>query len=311
MHTGLGQHVRPRRHEVNCTATDAAGNGRTKAFGVTVRDTTAPSLDVPDPVTAEATGPNGARVVYHVGTQDAVDNNVHLVCDPASNTVFALGTHTVTCTATDFPGNSRSKTFTVTMQDTTGPVVTLPTNKTVEATRAAVRRPPSRPPPPMTSPAPCRRATLASGSTFPPGATTVNCTATDAAGNTSTGSFTVTVSFGWNGFFAPVDNNGTVNLIKGGQSVPLKWNVPNGSGGWIGSLAIISSVKQTTVTCASGAPADEIEAPTSGATSLRYDTAANQYIYNWQSPKTPVGACYRLSVNLTDGSSRTAMFRTK
>ena len=59
------------------------------------------------------------------------------------------------------------------------------------------------------------------------------------------------------------------------------------SGGWIGSLAIVSSVKQTTVTCASGVPADEIEAPTSGATSLRYDATANQYIYNWQSPKTP------------------------
>ncbi len=69
--------------------------------------------------------------------------------------------------------------------------------------------------------------------------------------------------------------------------MPLKWNVPNGSGGWISSLAIVSSVKQTTVACQSGVTADEIEAPTSGATSLRYDTTANQYIYNWQSPKTP------------------------
>ena len=67
----------------------------------------------------------------------------------------------------------------------------------------------------------------------------------------------------------------------------------------------------TTVACQSGVTADEIEAPTSGATSLRYDTTANQYIYNWQSPKTPVGSCYMLSVNLTDGSSRTALFRTK
>ena len=139
----------------------------------------------------------------------------------------------------------------------------------------------------------------------------MSCSATDAAGNTTTGTFTVTVSFGWNGFFAPVDNNGTVNVIKAGQSVPLKWNIPNGTGGWIGSLAIVSSVKQTTVACQSGAAADEIEAPTSGATSLRYDTTANQYIYNWQSPKTPVGSCYKLSVNLTDGSSRTALFRTK
>ena len=36
--------------------------------------------------------------------------------------------------------------------------------------------------------------TPASGSTFPVGTTTVTCTATDAAGNTGTGSFTVTVT---------------------------------------------------------------------------------------------------------------------
>ena len=298
--------------QVSCSATDRAGNVRTKAFGVTVRDTTAPTLDVPDPFTAEATGPNGAKVVYLVTTRDAVDDNVGLVCDPASNTVFPLGTTTVTCTATDFSGNHRSKDFTVTVQDTTGPVLSLPSSRSVVATTAAGA--------PVTwvataadtvsgsTPVGC---TPTSGSTFAPGTTTVTCSTTDAAGNTTSGSFTVTVSFGWNGFFAPVDNNGTVNVIKAGQSVPLKWNVPNGSGGWISSLAIVSSVKQTTVACQSGATADEIEAPTSGATSLRYDTTANQYIYNWQSPKTPVGSCYKLSVNLTDGTSRTALFRTK
>src|SRR5262249_31276993 len=37
------------------------------------------------------------------------------------------------------------------------------------------------------------QTTPASGSTFPLGTTTVNCTATDAAGNTATCSFTVTV----------------------------------------------------------------------------------------------------------------------
>ncbi|MGC8952805.1 HYR domain-containing protein, partial [Chloroflexus sp.] len=36
--------------------------------------------------------------------------------------------------------------------------------------------------------------TPASGSTFPLGTTTVTCTATDAAGNTASGSFTITVT---------------------------------------------------------------------------------------------------------------------
>jgi hypothetical protein len=298
--------------EVSCSATDRAGNVRTKTFRVTVRDTTAPTLDVPDPVTAEATGPAGAKVVYVVTTRDAVDDNVDLVCDPPSNTTFPLGTTTVTCTATDFSGNHRSKDFTVTVRDTAGPSLSLPASRSVQASSAAGAT--------VTWVATATDAvsgatpvgcTPSSGSTFAPGTTTVSCTSTDGAGNTTTGSFTVTVTFGWNGFFAPVDNNGTVNVIKAGQSVPLKWNVPNGSGGWISSLAIVSSVKQTTVACQSGATADEIEAPTSGATSLRYDGTANQYVYNWQSPKTPVGSCYRLSVNLTDGSSRTALFRTK
>jgi hypothetical protein len=67
---------------------------------------------------------------------------------------------------------------------------------------------------------------------------------------------------------------------------------------------------QTKVTCTNSLPTDEIEAPTSGATSLRYDTTADQYIYNWQSPKV-AGVCYRVTVYLTDGTSHTALFKTK
>jgi len=138
----------------------------------------------------------------------------------------------------------------------------------------------------------------------------VNCSATDAAGNTTNGSFTVTVSFAWTGFFAPVDNDGVVNVIKGGQSVPLKWRISDGSGGWISSLGVVDVVNQTRIACTNSATLDEVEAPTSGATSLRYDTTANQYIYNWQSPKG-AGVCYRVTVVLTDGTSHSALFKTK
>src|SRR4029079_18995513 len=165
-----------------------------------VRDTTAPTLDVPDPVTAEATGPAGANVVYAATTRDAVDDNVDLVCDPPSNTTFPLGTTTVTCTATDFSGNHRSKDFTVTVRDTTGPSLSLPASRSVQASSAAGAT--------VTWVATATDAvsgatpvgcTPSSGSTFAPGTTTVSCTSTDGAGNTTTGSFTVTVTFGWNG----------------------------------------------------------------------------------------------------------------
>ena len=40
----------------------------------------------------------------------------------------------------------------------------------------------------------------------------------------------------------------------------------------------------------------------SGGTVLRFDTAAGQFVYNWQTPKKP-GFCYVVTITLTDGSS--------
>jgi len=78
--------------------------------------------------------------------------------------------------------------------DTTAPVLTLPSNMTVKATSfagAAVTFAPTATDDVDGSVA--VTCVPASGSTFALGTTTVNCSATDAAGNTATGSFTVTV----------------------------------------------------------------------------------------------------------------------
>ena len=304
-HIGLGVTT------VTCTTVDAAGNRAQDGFTVTVVDTTPPTVTVPADKTVEATGPGGATSTFAATASDLVDGSVATTCSPASGSVFALGETTVTCSATDNAGNTGSDTFTVTIVDTTAPVLTLPANIVKTATSSAgALATYSASASDLVDGSVTVTCSPASGSTFAPGVTTVSCSATDSHHNTGSGSFTVTVNFGWNGFFAPVDNNGVLNMIKGGQSVPMKWNIPDGSGGWISSLGVVSSVKQATVTCASNAPVDEIEAPTSGATSLRYDTTANQYIYNWQSPK-PAGTCYKVTVNLTDGSARSAMFKTK
>jgi hypothetical protein len=184
-------------HTVTCTATDAAGNTATQTFDVKVQDTTAPTLSgVPSNQTAEATDAHGATVSYALPTaSDAVDPSPTVTCVPASGTTFALGTTTVSCTATDASGNtSAPQTFTVTVQDTTPPTVTVPSNMTVfssgggaiavDFTTSASDLVDGSVPTTCTPP---------SGSTFPVGTTTVTCTATDAAGNTGSASFTVTV----------------------------------------------------------------------------------------------------------------------
>jgi hypothetical protein len=180
---------------VNCSASDAAGNSANGSFTVTIVDTTPPSLNLPVNILAEATGPGG-RVVSYTATASDLVGVTSFSCAPASGSTFPLGTTTVNCSASDAAGNSANGSFTITIVDTTAPTLTLPANITVPQTipaGAIVTFTASAtdlvaPLNPVVACAP------PSGSTFPVGTTTVSCSATDTAGNTANGSFTVTVN---------------------------------------------------------------------------------------------------------------------
>ncbi|HEX4493126.1 MAG TPA: HYR domain-containing protein [Acidimicrobiia bacterium] len=181
--------------EVDCTATDAAGNIGTASFNVSVGDTTPPVLTVPSHLTLEATGPDGAVATFTPTASDTVDGTDVVTCSPVSGSVFALGTTAVDCSATDAAGNIGTASFNVKVQDTTAPVITVPSDQTAEATApggAVVN---------FTAPSATDAVdgtdTVICGSQggdeFPLGTTTVNCLTIDAAGNGSAASFTVTV----------------------------------------------------------------------------------------------------------------------
>jgi hypothetical protein len=107
---------------VTCTATNAGGSD-TGTFKVTVVDTTPPVLDLPADITAEATSASGAEVTYTATASDLVDSDVPVQCTPASGSTFALGTTTVSCSATDDSGNSATGSFNVTVVDSTPPQI--------------------------------------------------------------------------------------------------------------------------------------------------------------------------------------------
>jgi uncharacterized repeat protein (TIGR03803 family) len=178
------------------TARDAANNSASTGFDVEVRDGTPPTLTVPANQIAEAGGPSGAAVNYPLAT--ASDNATALPTigySKASGSVFALGTTTVTVTASDAAGNTATGSFTVLVRDTTAPVLTLPANQTIEATSAAgamVNYPPATATDAVTL-SPAIVYSKLAGAAFALGTTTVNVTATDAAGNIGSGSFTVLV----------------------------------------------------------------------------------------------------------------------
>jgi hypothetical protein len=141
------------------------------------------------------------------------------------------------------------------------------------------------------------------------GSHTLTATATDNAGRTSTVSRTYLVTYTTKGFYAPVDGSGVVNTVKGGSTVPLKFEVFDGATEMT-STSVVTGLRTAVTTCDTGAVVDDIETLATGGTALRYDATAGQFIYNWQTPKT-VGQCYKTSVLLTDGSTLLALFRTK
>ncbi|CCG01894.1 PxKF domain-containing protein [Blastococcus saxobsidens] len=144
------------------------------------------------------------------------------------------------------------------------------------------------------------------------GTHTLTATATDVAGRTGTERLTYTVS-AWtlNGLYSPVDMNGVWNTVKGGSTVPLKFEVFAGSTELTTTAGIGAAFTAKAITCPSGAATtDEIEILSTGGTSLRFDTTAGQFIQNWATPKKP-GSCYAVTVTTADGSKQTANFILK
>src|SRR6185295_10255410 len=179
---------------VTASVTDEAGLTASCTFTVTVVDTTAPVLTCPADQTFEATSSAGAVVTFAQATAVDLGSIPTIAYTPTQGSQFPLGTTPVTATATDGSGNSAICAFQVTVRDTTPPTITVPGTQTFDATDATgaiVNFAPATATDLVSAPTVVH--TPASGSFFPIGPNAVNVTATDAAGNSATGSFTVIV----------------------------------------------------------------------------------------------------------------------
>src|SRR3954469_2795685 len=97
---------------VQCSTKDSGGLTDTGSFLVTVVDTTAPVFANIADIDVTTGDPAGAVVDYgNPAVVEAVDPAPVFGCAPASGSVFAVGSTTVTCTAQDATGNQSSMSF--------------------------------------------------------------------------------------------------------------------------------------------------------------------------------------------------------
>jgi hypothetical protein len=183
---------------VTCTATDAAGDVAKGSSSVTVVDTHAPTLAMFAPIVVEATSPAGAFVAFPAPVATDTASSPVVSCSaPPAGAQYALGVTTVDCKAVDGAQNATTGRSTVSVVDTVPPTLSIFAPVTVTATTATGAL--------VIIPAPvatdvastpivsCGGLPFGTPVQFAIGTTSVVCKATDAAGNVTQATSSVTV----------------------------------------------------------------------------------------------------------------------
>jgi Neocarzinostatin family/Carboxypeptidase regulatory-like domain len=106
--------------------------------------------------------------------------------------------------------------------------------------------------------------------------------------------------FAFSGFFSPVDNLPTLNWVKAGQAVPVKFSLGGDQGL---DIFAVGSPRSERIDCESSAPIDGVEETmTAGGSGLSYDATTDTYTYVWKTSKNwAPGTCRQLVLELSDG----------
>jgi N-acetylneuraminic acid mutarotase len=290
-------------------------------------DTTPPIISPHEDVTVEATSPAGAAVTYiSPTTSDAVDGPGVATCSPPSGSTFPLGPSTVTCTAADRAGNvALPVTFTVTVQDTTAPSLSVPPALAAPCTGIG---PDGRGCAAVTDSVIASWLASASAtdivdsaptithnapSIFPIGLTTVTFTATDQAGNNTQATAQVRVTYGFGGFRPPLIDGGVASVRQGngGRTIPVKFTLNCGNSSAATAIATIAVYKILDLAAGSLDVTDltqDAGNANGGGNVFRYDPSSQQYIYNLSTAGYQVPATYRILVSLDDGTQHSVDF---
>ncbi len=193
--------LRPLTIALDFVVTDAAGNTATCSFDVTVTDNEAPTIACAADVSVNNDpGVCGAVVTYDdpMTTDNCPGQTWVQTAGLSSGSTFPVGTTTNTFVVTDAAGNTATCSFDVTVTDNEAPTIACAADVNVNNDPGVCGAVVTYDDPATSDNCPgqtwVQTAGLSSGSTFPVGTTTNTFVVTDAAGNTATCSFEVTVT---------------------------------------------------------------------------------------------------------------------
>ncbi|XP_072028212.1 hyalin-like [Amphiura filiformis] len=219
---------------VTYNSTDAAGNIMTSSFTVTIQDHEKPVIDnVPSNIIQDTdTGMATAIVTWASPTGSDNSGSQTLTSSHTPGLSFPIGVTIVTYNSTDGAGNTGTSSFAVTIQDNEKPVIGNEPPNIIQYTDPGMSAAIATWTPPTgrdNSGSQTLTSSHTPGLSFPIGVTIVTYNATDAAGNTVTSSFTVTIQDGEN----PVIGNAPANIIQdtdpGMATANVTWTSPTAS----------------------------------------------------------------------------------
>ena len=138
---------------------------------------------------------------------------------------------------------------------------------------------------------------------------TITVKATDPLGLSATDTATVQGLFDFSGFFGPVDNLPTANVVRAGQTIPVKFSLDGDQGLAIFAAGYPKVSGPVSCTSSVGDPVEETSS--AGGRDLQYNPTTDQYTYVWKTQRAWAGTCRILTIKLTDGTTHEALFEFK
>ena len=138
---------------------------------------------------------------------------------------------------------------------------------------------------------------------------TFTITARDLSGNPTTTMIPYVVRFAFSGFRPPVDAPPILNVVKGGNTVPVKWGLADRAGVPYVNLNAVQSISSTTIKCPNATTdPDPLIVPV-GLSGLK--VIGTDLQFNWATDKGWAGTCRRLFVHFSDLTTPYADFQFK